>query len=105
MADPIPILPEEVYVKIEVPRVKARVEIPEVSANATSKDIPVVLVPGKPGPPGRDGAVVGGAVIDDSDPASNRVWSSQHTHDQDVALVNGLTPEIDLVLLFDNAIT
>lgn len=105
MADPIPILPDKVYIKIEVPRVQARVEVPQVPSAPTPKNVPVVLVPGKPGPPGQDGAVVGGAVIEDGDPALNRVWSSQHTHDQDVAMIDDLEPEVDLVLLFENAMT
>lgn len=105
MADPIPVLPEKVYVKIEVPQVKARVEVPSVGSGVIPKDVPVVLVPGRPGPPGQDGEVIGGAVIEDGAPATNRVWSSQHTHDQDAAVVDSLTPDVDLVLLFENAMT
>lgn len=105
MAESIEILPKIVHVKIEVPRVAARVEIPQVLVSPTTHDVPVVLVPGKPGPPGQDGAVIGGAVIDDGAPAANRVWSSQHTHDQDAAVVDGLTPDVDLTLLFNNALT
>ncbi|QGJ87985.1 hypothetical protein SEA_AVAZAK_3 [Gordonia phage Avazak] len=104
MADSVEILPEIVRVKIEVPVVSARVETPEVSANVEENKVPVVIVPGKPGPPGKDGSVVGGAVIDDGAPQDNRVWSSQQTHDQDLEVVDSLTPEIDLILLFNNAL-
>ena len=105
MAEQVMLLPEIVHIKIETPRVSAGVEVPQVPGAPTTRDIPVILVPGKPGPPGQDGAVIGGAVIDDGAPAVNRVWSSQHTHDQDAAVVDGLTPDIDLTLLFNNALT
>lgn len=105
MANSIEILPDVVKVSLTVPRVSARVEIPVVPAETDIDNVPVVLVPGKPGPPGRDGAVIGGAVIDDGNPSLNRVWSSQHTHDQDSAVVESLTPGIDLVLLFNNSLT
>lgn len=105
MDNRVKLLPAKVYVKLETPQVAARVETPVVPADPNTKDIPVLLVPGRPGPPGKDGAVIGGAVIDDGDPATNRVWSSQHTHDNDVEVVNRLTPDVDLVLLFDNALT
>ena len=101
---PVTILPEVVLIKLETPRVDAIVEVPQVTVPPTTRDIPVVLVPGKPGPPGKDGAVIGGAVIDDGAPKDNRVWSSQHTHDQDNAVIESLTPEIDLILLFNNAL-
>lgn len=104
MAESIEILPKIVKVSLTVPRVLARVEIPLVPATVNTESVPVVLVPGKPGPPGQDGAVIGGAVIHDGSPAGNRVWSSQHTHDQDAAVVDSLTPAIDLVLLFNNAL-
>lgn len=105
MADSIEILPEIVRVKLDVPQISARVETPEVLVNVEENEVPVILVPGKPGPPGKDGSVVGGAVIDDGPPQNNKVWSSQQTHDQDVDVVNSLTPEIDLILLFNNALT
>ncbi|QPL14652.1 hypothetical protein SEA_SCHWARTZ33_7 [Gordonia phage Schwartz33] len=105
MAESVEILPEIVKVKIEIPTVSARVEAPEVSADVKENNVPVVIVPGKPGPPGKDGAVIGGAVIDDGEPSLNAVWSSQHTRDQDAAIVESLTPEIDLTLLFNNALT
>lgn len=82
----------------------ARVEVPQVPVEADTHIVPVVLVPGKVGPPGKDGAVIGGAVIDDGDPSLSRVWSSQHTHDQDEAVLDSLTPDVDLVLLFNNAL-
>ena len=104
MADSVQILPENVFVKVEAPRVSVRVETPVVPASPTTHEIPVLVVPGKPGPPGKDGAVIGGAVIDDGDPSPNKVWSSQHVHDEDVAVVESLTPEIDLILLFNNAL-
>lgn len=91
-------------VELQVSKVTARIEVPLVPAEVGSHDVPVVIVPGKPGPPGKDGDVIGGAVIDDGSPSTNRVWSSQHTHDSDVAVVESLTPEIDLVLLFNNAL-
>lgn len=105
MADSVEILPDKVYVKIEVPQVSARVETPLVPGGVVPKDVPVVLVPGRPGPPGQDGEVIGGAVIEDGAPATNRVWSSQHTADQDVAAVEGMTPDVDLTILFNNALT
>lgn len=105
MADSVEILPEIVKVKIEVPTVSARVEAPEVSAVVEDKTVPVIVAPGKPGPPGKDGSVVGGAVIDDGVVSPNRVWSSEQTSDEDAKVVAGLTPEIDLVLLFNNALT
>lgn len=108
MADSVEILPDKVYVKIEVPQVSARVETPLVPGGVVPKDVPVVLVPGRPGPPGQDGQdgeVIGGAVIEDGPPATNRVWSSQHTADQDAATVDGMTPEVDLTILFNNALT
>lgn len=105
MANRVELLPAKVYVKLDVPRIAARVETPVVPANPTVRDLPVLVAPGRPGPPGKDGAVIGGAIIDDSDPSTNRVWSSQHTHDHDVAVVESLTPDIDLVLLFNNALT
>lgn len=104
MAESIQILPEIAKIRLEVPQVSARVEIPQVPATVDTNDVPVVLVPGKPGPPGQDGAVIGGAAIDDGAPSLERVWSSQHTHDQDAAVVESLTPDVDLVLLFDNAL-
>ena len=104
MADAVEILPEIVKVKIEVPTVSARVEAPSVSAVVEDKTVPVIVAPGKPGPPGKDGSVVGGAVIDDGPPQQNRVWSSQQTHDQDLEVVDSLTPEVDLILLFNNAL-
>ena len=91
-------------VRLEVSQVTARIEVPLVPADVSTKDVPVVIVPGKPGPPGRDGAVIGGAVINDSIVSTNSVWSSQHTRDQDNEVVDSLTPEIDLVLLFNNAL-
>lgn len=102
MANRVDLLPEKVYVKLEAPRVSARVETPVVPADPQTRELPVLVVEGRPG---KDGAVIGGAVIDDTAPATDRVWSSQHTHDNDVAVVNSLTPDIDLVLLFDNALT
>ena len=105
MANRVDLLPEKVYVKLEAPRVSARVETPVVPGNPKERELPVLVVEGRPGPAGKDGAVIGGAVIDDGAPTTNRVWSSQHTHDNDVAVVNSLTPDIDLVLLFDNALT
>lgn len=105
MANRVELLPAKVYVKLEAPRVSARVEAPVIPADPTTKDLPVLVARGRPGPPGKDGAVIGGAIIDDATPAPDRVWSSQHTHDNDVAVVEGLTPDIDLVLLFDNALT
>lgn len=104
MAESIQILPEIVKVRLEVPRVSAKVEVPQVPATVDTKEVPVVLVPGKVGPPGRDGAVIGGAAIDDGAPSRDRVWSSQHTHDQDEAVLDSLTPDVDLVLLFNNAL-
>ena len=91
-------------IQLEVSKVTARIEVPLIPADVSRHDIPVIVAPGKPGPPGKDGAVVGGAVINDSVIATNSVWSSQHTHDQDVAVVDSLTPEVDLVLLFNNAL-
>ncbi|QJD49581.1 hypothetical protein HWD32_gp03 [Gordonia phage Secretariat] len=105
MAESVEILPKIVRVKLEVPQVSARVETPLVPAHVEEKTAPVVIVPGKQGPPGKDGAVIGGAVIDDGAPSLNRVWSSQHVHDQDVSIVESLTPEVDLTLLFENAMT
>lgn len=105
MDNRVDLLPEKVYVKLEAPRVSARVEAPVVPGNPQTRELPVLVVEGRPGPPGKDGAVIGGAVIDDTAPALDRVWSSQHTHDNDVAVVTSLTPDIDLVLLFDNALT
>lgn len=105
MADSVEILPEVVKIKMEVPRIPSRVEIPQVPTNIEEKNAPVVLVPGKPGPPGKDGVVIGGAVIDDGAPSDSRVWSSQHTHDRDNEVVESLTPEVDLALLFNNALT
>lgn len=105
MANRVDLLPEKVYVKLEAPRVSARVETPVVPGNPQTRELPVLVVEGRPGPPGKDGAVIGGAIIDDAAPAPDRVWSSQHTHDNDVAVVNSMTPDIDLVLLFDNALT
>lgn len=104
MADSVEILPEVVKIKMEVPRIDARVEVPQVPAVVEEKNAPVVILPGKPGPKGEDGAVIGGAVIDDGAPQSNRVWSSQHTHDQDVEVVDSLTPDVDLTILFNNAL-
>lgn len=105
MDNRVDLLPEKVYVKLEAPRVSARVETPVVPGNPQTRELPVLVVEGRPGPPGKDGAVIGGAVIDDSTPSPDRVWSSQHTHDNDVAVVNSMTPDVDLVLLFDNALT
>lgn len=105
MANRVELLPAKVYVKLEAPRVAARVELPVIPADPQVREIPVLVAPGLPGPPGKDGAVIGGAVIDDAAPAPDRVWSSQHTHDNDVAVVTGLTPDVDLVLLFNNALT
>lgn len=105
MANRVELLPAKVYVKLEAPRVAARVETPVIPADPLVRELPVLVAPGLPGPPGKDGAVIGGAVIDDTAPSLDRVWSSQHTHDNDVAVVDGLTPDIDLVLLFDNALT
>lgn len=105
VSNQVTLLPEVVLVKLESLRVAARIEVPQVPAPPETRDIPVLLVPGKQGPPGKDGAVIGGAVIDDSVPQLNRVWSSQHTHDQDNATVESLTPEIDLTILFNNALT
>lgn len=105
MVESVIVLPEIVKIRVETPRVSARVEIPQLPIELMTVDVPVVLVPGKPGPPGRDGAVVGGAVIDDGAPDLNRVWSSQHTHDQDNVVIASMTPEIDLTLLFNNALT
>lgn len=105
MANKVQLLPKEVYVKLESQRVTARVETPVVPGNPQTRELPVLVVEGRPGRPGKDGAVVGGAVIDDTAPSPDRVWSSQHTHDNDVAVVNSMTPDIDLVLLFDNALT
>lgn len=105
MANRVELLPAKVYVKLEAPRVAARVETPVIPADPQVRELPVLVTQGRPGPPGKDGAVVGGAVIDDATTAPNRVWSSQHTHDNDVAVVTSLTPDIDLVLLFDNALT
>lgn len=98
MADEIETLPGVVRLKLVEHKVAARVEFPEVN------EVPVIVVPGKPGPPGKDGSVVGGAVIDDGAPQENRVWSSQQTHDQDLEVVDSLTPEVDLILLFNNAL-
>ena len=91
-------------VRLEVSQVTARIEVPLVPADVSTKDVPVVLVPGKVGPAGKDGAVIGGAVINDGVVAPNSVWSSQHTRDQDNLVVDSLTPEVDLVLLFNNAL-
>ena len=104
MAETVEILPDIVKVKLDIPRVSTRVENPQVPADVSEKNAPVVLIPGKPGPPGKDGLVVGGAIIDDGAPSDIRVWSSQHTHDQDVGVVDSLTPEVDLTLLFNNAL-
>lgn len=102
----VKLLPTNVYVKMEVPKVSARVEDHQVLVNPPEpKELPVLVTKGPPGPPGKDGAVVGGAIIDDGLPSTDRVWSSQHTHDNDVAVVDSLTPDVDLVLLFDNALT
>lgn len=105
MDNRVDLLPEKVYVKLEAPRVSARVETPVVPGTPQTRELPVLVVEGRPGRPGKDGAVIGGAVIDDSAPTTDRVWSSQHTHDNDVAVVESLTPDVDLVLLFDNALT
>lgn len=105
MDNRVDLLPEKVYVNLEAPHVSARVETPVVPGNPQTRELPVLVVEGRPGPPGKDGAVIGGAIIDDTAPAPDRVWSSQHTHDNDVAVVNSMTPDIDLVLLFDNALT
>lgn len=105
MANRVELLPAEVYVRLEAPRVAARVEVPLIPAEPSVREVPVLVAPGKPGPPGKDGAVIGGAVIDDGAPSTNRVWSSQHTHDNDEAVVASLQPDIDLVLLFNNALT
>lgn len=105
MANRVELLPAKVYVKLEAPRVAARVETPVIPADPQVRELPVLVVEGRPGPPGKDGAVIGGAVIDDAATAPDRVWSSQHTHDNDVAVVTSLTPDIDLVLLFNNALT
>lgn len=105
MDNRVDLLPEKVYVKLEAPHVSARVETPVVPGNPQTRELPVLVVEGRPGPPGKDGAVIGGAVIDDSAPSPDRVWSSQHTHDNDVAVVTSMTPDVDLVLLFDNALT
>lgn len=104
MADKIEILPEIVRLKLVDHKVAARVETPEVLVDIEENEVPVIVVPGKPGPPGKDGSVVGGAVIDDGAPQQNRVWSSQQTHDQDLEVVDSLTPEVDLILLFNNAL-
>lgn len=105
MANRVDLLPEKVYVKLESHHVAARVETPVVPGNPQERELPVLVVEGRPGPPGKDGAVIGGAVIDDGAPSTNRVWSSQHTHDNDEAVVASLQPDVDLVLLFDNALT
>lgn len=105
MANQVELLPAEVYVRLEAPRVSTRVEVPVIPADPRVQELPVLVAPGKSGPPGRDGAVIGGAVIDDATISNARVWSSQHTHDNDVAVVSSLTPEVDLILLFDNALT
>lgn len=105
MANQVQLLPKEVYVRLESQRVAARVEAPVIPAEPTSRDVPVLVSQGRPGPqgpPGKDGAEV---LIDDSSTSKDRVWSSQHTHDNDVAVVESLNPDIDLVLLFDNALT
>lgn len=104
MADEIEILSEIVRLKLVEHKVDARVETPEVLVDIEENEVPVIVVPGKPGPPGKDGSVVGGAVIDDGPPQENRVWSSQQTHDQDLEVVDSLTPEVDLILLFNNAL-
>ena len=104
MADEIEILPEVVRLKLVDHKVAVRVEPPEVLVDIGENEVPVIVVPGKPGPPGKDGSVVGGAVIDDGPPQQNRVWSSQQTHDQDLEVVDSLTPEVDLILLFNNAL-
>lgn len=105
MDNRVDLLPEKVYVNLETHRVSARVETPVVPGNPKEQELPVLVVEGRPGPPGKDGAVIGGAVIDDGAPSTNRVWSSQHTHDNDEAVVASLQPDVDLVLLFDNALT
>lgn len=105
MANRVELLPAEVYARLEIPRVSTRVEVPVIPADPREQELPVLVVEGRPGPPGRDGAVIGGAVIDDATISDDRVWSSQHTHDNDVAVVSSLTPAVDLVLLFDNALT
>lgn len=105
MANKVELLPAKVYVKLEAPRIAARVELPVIPADPRVRELPVLVAPGKPGPPGKDGAVIGGAIIDDTAPSPDRVWSSQHTHDNDVSVIESLTPDIDLVLLFDNALT
>lgn len=105
MDNRVTLLPAKVYVKLETPRVVATVDVPQVPSTSVERHVPVIVAPGKPGPPGKDGAVIGGAVIDDARISSDHVWSSQHTHDNDVAVVDSLTPDIDLVLLFDNALT
>lgn len=83
-----------------------RIVTPKVVAVAATEtqEIPVLIVPGKQGPPGQDGSVIGGAIIDDGDPKPNRVWSSQKVHEQDEAVIGSVTPEVDLSILFDNAL-
>lgn len=104
MANRVELLPAKVYVKLQAPRVAARVELPVIPSHPQVRELPVLLVKGRPGPPGKDGAVIGGAVINDAITSPDHVWSSQHTHDNDVAVVDGLTPDVDLTLLFDNAL-
>lgn len=103
MADTVEILPEVVKIKLGVPRISTRIEIPKVPSNVEEKHAPVVIVPGKPGPPGPPGTS-GGAIIDDGAPSQTRVWSSQHTQDKDSEVVDSLTPEVDLTILFNNAL-
>ena len=108
MADSVEILPEIVKIKLDTPRVSARVLIPKVPSSLSENRAPVVIVPGLPGPPGPPGppgnGTGGGVVIDDGTPSLSRVWSSQHTHDQDVEVVDSLTPDVDLTILFNNAL-
>lgn len=91
-------------IRLEVSEITAKIEVPVIPVEIQENNVPVVVAQGKQGPAGRDGAVIGGAVINDSVTSSNSVWSSQHTHDQDVAVVDSLEPDIDLVLLFNNAL-
>lgn len=95
---------DDIELHLQTPRVLPTVEKQSAYADVEQLDIPILLVPGKPGPPGRDGAVVGGAVINDNQISNDSVWSSQHTHDQDNAVIASLTPDVDLILLFNNAL-
>lgn len=105
MADSVEILPEIVKIKLDTPRVSARVLIPKVPSSLSENRAPVVIVPGLPGPPGPPGnGTGGGVVIDDGAPSLSRVWSSQHTQDKDSEVVDSLTPEVDLTILFNNAL-